>query len=254
MPDRDFSGEPEPTEYLGRAGRDGRTEYLGRAGEPEPTEYLGRPGDVGRTEHVGRSSGDEYSTRYDLGPAADPRRPAPDSRPRQVIPPPGQRSGYAEGAPAGYSETGAQSHYSEKDAEDYDVDRRSGRLGRYQEPRRGMGGGAIAILVLAVLALGGVLFLIGRLSSGGSEEPTVETTTEQITQTQVTTVTTEPERTLPDPRELLSELPSELPSIDTSNLPELPSLPEGAPISEEDARAWWQGLADKLSELSGRQQ
>lgn len=229
----------DPTEYLGRAGEDGRTEYMGRAGDAYPTEYLGSGPDA-----------DANATRFDYGDvppadgysgASEPRGP----RSRQVIPPPGQRGESA--TDPGYQDPAGP-------AEDYDADRRSGRLERYEEGRRGPGGGVIAVIVLAALALGLLIFFIGRMTSGGEAEPEVETTTQEVTATQVTTVTSEPEeRRFQLPTELLSEIPTELPSLDVDNLPELPSLPEELPISQEDARNWWQDILDRLSHAIGNQ-
>ncbi|AIG63616.1 hypothetical protein CATYP_01775 [Corynebacterium atypicum] len=241
-------GIAQPTEFLGRAGNSDRTEYLGRAGGDSRTEYLGNP-----------SPGDDVTRYFDQPPAADATRfdDAPNGafgandegpvRRGQFIPPPDQRGRYPADAAAGYPSDGYETQSSYGEAEpDYDRDRRAGRLRRYQEGRGARSVGKVLGVVLGVVLAGLAIFFVGRMTADDGAEEAPVTTTEHVTSTQRTTVTKEPtERRLPLPSELPSEFPTQLPSFERPDLPELPDAPE---ISEEDAREWWQGLMSWLGE------
>lgn len=216
---------------------DDSTRYLGPSSGREPGGRRDAYGDGDGTRYLGAASESNYrgrpgadSTRY-LGAAGEPG----PQQPRQYIPP---RDARYDG---GYDDA-----YYDDDYDDYDE---RGRDLRHFEERsqRGSGGsgsgtGKVIGVTLAVLLAGALLFLLGR-TTGGDGEPTEVTTTEEVTSTQRTTVTEEPT----EPR---FELPSELPSFDTSQLPE---LPEEAPTDEAQLRELWDDFLGRLTGGDGAQ-
>lgn len=216
---------------------DDSTRYLGPSSGREPGGRRDAYGDGDGTRYLGAASESNYrgrpgadSTRY-LGAAGEPG----PQQPRQYIPP---RDARYDG---GYDDA-----YYDDDYDDYDE--RGRDLRHFEErSRRGSGGsgsgtGKVIGVTLAVLLAGALLFLLGR-TTGGDGEPTEVTTTEEVTSTQRTTVTEEPT----EPR---FELPSELPSFDTSQLPE---LPEEAPTDEAQLRELWDDFLGRLTGGDGAQ-
>lgn len=216
---------------------DDSTRYLGPSSGREPGGRRDAYGDGDGTRYLGAASESNYrgrpgadSTRY-LGAAGEPG----PQQPRQYIPP---RDARYDG---GYDDA-----YYDDDYDDYDE--RGRDLRHFEErSRRGSGGsgsgtGKVIGVTLAVLLAGALLFLLGR-TTGGDGEPTEVTTTEEVTSTQRTTVTEEPT----GPR---FELPSELPSFDTSQLPE---LPEEAPTDEAQLRELWDDFLGRLTGGDGAQ-
>lgn len=220
---------------------DDSTRYLGPSSQgpgrgPEPGGRRDGHGDGDGTRYLGAASESNYRGR----PGADSTRylGAADEPPRQYIPPRDER----------YDDPAYDDGYYDDGYDDYDE--RGRDLRDFEErPRRrsGSGGsgsntGKVIAVTLAVLLAGALLFLLGR-TSGGDDEPTEVTTTEEITSTERTTVTEEP-------TERRFELPSVMPSFDTSQLPE---LPEEAPTDEAQLRELWDQFLDRLSGGDGTQ-
>ena len=224
---------------------DDSTRYLGPSSGREPGGRRDAYGDGEGTRYLGAASESNYrgrpgadSTRY-LGAAGEPG----PQQPRQYIPPRDARYDDAYYDDAYYDDA-----YYDDGYDDYDNrDERGRDLRHFEErPRRsggsGSGTGKVIGVTLAVLLAGALLFLLGR-TTGGDGESTEVTTTEEVTSTERTTVTEEPT----GPR---FELPSELPSFDTSQLPE---LPEEAPTDEAQLRELWDDFLGRLTGGDGAQ-
>lgn len=161
-----------------------------------------------------------------------PQQPAEAERqrPQQYFPPQQasqpEETRYAAGYAPGYDPSYGQPYRPAGDLSDYEATASAKHSGRRKT-------GLIVGIVVVLLLIGGLVFLLGRLT-GGSGTP------EQVTYTEVSTAV-----------ETVTEEPSEEPAL---NLPDLPS--EIAPDLSEftsnlpdasDVQGWVDSLRDRLT-------